>query len=233
MYYIPLEKLILMLIPIIIVWFFYKKWTGRFSNIFTATLRMTVQLLLIGYVLVYIFATQSLTIGIVIVFFMVAISSWITLGNIKDQSFREYRNIFIAILIGGSFNLALVIGLILNVTPFYAPRFLIPLAGMIYANAMNAVSLSAERFEKEIEKETYLNARAAALTTAIIPQINAFLAVGLVSLPGMMTGQILSGIDPIVTVRYQIMVMAMVFGSAGISVIIYLSLKSRQFSDKV
>jgi putative ABC transport system permease protein len=151
MYYIPLEKLILMLIPIIIVWFFYKKWTGRFSIIFTATLRMTVQLLLIGYVLVYIFATQSLTIGIVIVFFMVAISSWITLGNIKDQSFREYRNIFIAILIGGSFNLALVIGLILNVTPFYAPRFLIPLAGMIYANAMNAVSLSAERFEKEIE----------------------------------------------------------------------------------
>ncbi|WP_324173028.1 ABC transporter permease [Sulfurimonas sp.] len=57
---------------------------------------------------------------------------------------------------------------------------------------------------------------------SLIPQINSFLAVGLVSLPGMMTGQILVGIDPIVAVRYQIMVMFMVLGSSGISTILYL-----------
>ena len=56
----------------------------------------------------------------------------------------------------------------------------------------------------------------------MIPQVNALLAVGLVSLPGMMTGQILSGISPLVAVRYQIVVMAMVLGSAGISTILFL-----------
>ena len=62
----------------------------------------------------------------------------------------------------------------------------------------------------------------------MIPQINALLAVGLVSLPGMMTGQILSGIDPMVAVRYQIMVMCMVFGSGGLGAAIYLRIADRQ-----
>ena len=85
----------------------------------------------------------------------------------------------------------------------------IPLAGMIYANAMNAVSLGAERYESELEHGE-VTARSRAFRSALIPQVNAFLAVGLVSLPGMMTGQILSGVDPLIAVRYQMMVMAMV-----------------------
>jgi putative ABC transport system permease protein len=92
---------------------------------------------------------------------------------------------------------------------------------------MNAVSLVAERFEKEIESKSYIDARANAFKASLIPQINSFLAVGLVSLPGMMTGQILSGVDPIIAVRYQIMVMFMVLGSSGISTIIYLWQKGK------
>ena len=61
----------------------------------------------------------------------------------------------------------------------------------------------------------------------MIPQINALLAVGIVSLPGMMTGQILSGIEPLVAVRYQIMVMCMVFGSGGLGAAVYLTLARR------
>ena len=64
----------------------------------------------------------------------------------------------------------------------------------------------------------------------MIPQINALFAVGLVSLPGMMTGQILSGIEPMVAVRYQIMVMCMVFGSGGLGAVTYLVLHHR-FDD--
>ncbi len=63
------------------------------------------------------------------------------------------------------------------------------------------------------------------LDAALIPQINGLLAVGVVSLPGMMTGQILSGVDPMVAVRYQIMVMCMVFGSGGIAAAVYLQLR--------
>ncbi len=231
MYSIPIENLLFMLIPIVIVGFYYWKWMGNTSEILVATLRMTAQLLLIGYALVYIFNEKSLWISIAIVAFMVVVSSWITLRNVQDKSLTEYKHIFLAILIGGSVNLALVIEGVLNVTPFYDPRISIPLAGMIYANSMNSVSLSAERFEKEILQENYITARAIAFNASIIPQINTFLAVGLVSLPGMMTGQILSGVDPIIAVRYQIMVMAMILGSAGMSVIIYLSLKSNQFSS--
>jgi putative ABC transport system permease protein len=59
---------------------------------------------------------------------------------------------------------------------------------------------------------------------AMIPQVNALLAVGLVALPGMMTGQILSGIDPLTAARYQIMVMCMIFSTAGLSAVLYLFL---------
>ena len=117
---------------------------------------------------------------------------------------------------------------VLDLHPWYEPRYLVPIAGMIFANAMNAVSISAERFESEIKREMdYVKARAISYKAALIPIINALFAVGLVSLPGMMTGQILSGVDPLIAVRYQIMVMLMILGSAGISVAIYLLLLKR------
>ena len=61
----------------------------------------------------------------------------------------------------------------------------------------------------------------------MIPQVNALLAVGLVSLPGMMTGQILSGIEPLTAARYQIMVMCMIFSTAGLAAIVYMALRKR------
>ena len=102
---------------------------------------------------------------------------------------------------------------------------MVPLAGMIFANSMNAVSLAAERFEAERDRDVgYIEARSTALQASLIPIINSLFAVGLVSLPGMMTGQILSGVSPFIAARYQIVVMCMIFGSAGISSAIYLAL---------
>jgi len=93
---------------------------------------------------------------------------------------------------------------------------------------MNTVSLAAERFESEFKRgENYISARRTALDATLIPQINSLFAVGLVALPGMMTGQILSGVDPNIAVRYQIMVMWMIFGSGGIAAVIYLVLRIR------
>ena len=99
---------------------------------------------------------------------------------------------------------------------------------MILANSMNVISLAIERFEKElIRNESFENARKIAFKSALIPQINSLLAVGLVSLPGMMTGQILSGVDPLIAVRYQIMIMSTILSSAGISLIIYFYLSKK------
>ncbi len=221
---IPFSHLIYMLLPIGVVAYFYYKWLGNAKEIAVATARMTLQLLLIGYFLVYIFNNKNAFWGIFIILFMVFAASFIALRNVKKRDIKHYFKIFFSILIGGSLNLILVLYFVIGIKPLYEPRFIIPLAGMIFANAMNAISLASERFEREIKVNNYNSARAIALKSSLIPQINSFLAVGLVSLPGLMTGQILSGVDPIVAVRYQIVVMAMVLGSAGISVIIYLSL---------
>ena len=120
----------------------------------------------------------------------------------------------------------LVTQLVLSVEPWFSPRYVVPLAGMIFSSAMNAVSLAAERFQAERGRGlTYTESRNEALQAALIPIINSMFAVGLVSLPGMMTGQILSGVSPLVAVKYQIVVMCMLFGSSGISAAVYLVLQ--------
>ena len=124
--------------------------------------------------------------------------------------------------------LALVMHVV-GTMPWYHPQSFIPLAGMIVASSMNALSLYAERLASEREKHPFEVARNRAFNASLIPQFNSFLAVGLVSLPGMMTGQILSGVSPMVAVRYQIVVMVMILCTAGFSVVIYtfFSQKSR------
>ena len=121
--------------------------------------------------------------------------------------------------------LLLVTQVVLHLESWYQPDFVVPLAGMIFASSMNTVSLAAERFEAESERKLpYEKARRVALKASLIPLINSLLAVGLVSIPGMMTGQILSGVAPLVAARYQIVVMSMIFGSAGIASASYLLL---------
>ena len=222
MYQIEILNLLYLLLPISVVGYFYYQWVGNRKEIAYASIRMILQLLLIGYLLSYIFGANNSWLTLLIVIVMISVASLITLRNISIKDMATYRSIFLSILIGGSINLFLVLYFVLEVHSFSQPRYIIPIAGMLYANCMNAVSLVAERFERERESKSYEDARATAFRASLIPQINAFLAVGLVSLPGMMTGQILSGVDPIIAVRYQIMVMFMVLGSSGISTILYL-----------
>ena len=94
---------------------------------------------------------------------------------------------------------------------------------MIFAASMNAIALAAERREAELKLgKSGDEAIADAFHTALIPIMNSLFAVGLVTLPGMMTGQILSGVSPLIAARYQIMVMAMIFGATGLSALLFL-----------
>lgn len=218
------------MIPVAIVIMIYIRWTQDKTTLFYALFRMLIQLMLIGYVLTYIFAANSPYFVILILCVMLIAASIIALRPVQKRQNSLYLHAFIAIFIGGVFTLMMVVMGVLDLEPWYEPRFLIPIAGMIFANSMNAVSISAERFESEISREnSYLNARAVSYKAALIPIVNALFAVGLVSLPGMMTGQILSGVDPLIAVRYQIMVMLMILGSAGVSVAIYLMLLKKNF----
>jgi putative ABC transport system permease protein len=214
-------------IPLLVVWFFYAKWTQNSKEIPFATIRMVVQLLAIGYVLVFIFESNNAYLGGFILLFMLVVASFITLRNIKIQSKKEYSFIFLSIVFSGLFHLGLICYFILELSA-YEPKYIIPIAGMIFANIMNVLSIAIERFYKELGfSEDFEQARNACFKAAMIPQINSLLAVGLVALPGMMTGQILSGVDPMIAVRYQIMIMTMVLSSAGMAIVIYFTLKRK------
>jgi len=212
-------------IPVVIMIVIYIRWTHDKVTLFYALARMLIQLLLIGYVLTYIFTSDSPYLIVLILSVMLIAASIISLRPMQKKDTSLYLKAFISITLGGLFTLVMIIFGVLNLNPWYEAKFLIPLAGMIFANSMNAVSISAERYESEVERgNIYEDARATAYKAALIPIVNALFAVGLVSLPGMMTGQILSGVDPLIAVRYQMMVMLMILGSAGISVAIYLVL---------
>jgi putative ABC transport system permease protein len=220
---ISLASLSIMLIPLLVVGVLYWKWIGRAAEIPLATLRMGTQLLLVGFVLNWMFARDRVDIAVAVLILMIIASTLISRRNHGRNTASNTWNIFWAIFLGGSVNLFLVIVCVVRPDPVYQLSTFIPLAGMIYSNGMNSVGLAGERFWKEIDAGTdYIEARNAAFKMSLIPQINSFLAVGLVALPGMMTGQVLSGVSPLVAVRYQIVVMSMVMGTSGISVAIYL-----------
>ena len=223
-------NLVWVFIPVAVVIVIYMRWTQEKSTLFYALFRMIVQLILIGYVLTYLFDADSPYLIVLILCIMLIAASVIAMRPLQQRHKSLYLYAFIAIFMGSIFTLFLVIFGVLDLHPWYEPKFLIPIAGMIFANAMNAVSISAERFESELSRDiSYTDARAISYKAALIPIINALFAVGLVSLPGMMTGQILSGVDPLIAVRYQMMVMLMILGSAGISVAIYLLLLKKDF----
>lgn len=229
-YDISFLNLVWVFIPVAVVIVIYMRWTQEKSTLFYALFRMIVQLILIGYVLTYLFDADSPYLIVLILCIMLIAASVIAMRPLQQRHKSLYLYAFIAIFMGSIFTLFLVIFGVLDLHPWYEPKFLIPIAGMIFANAMNAVSISAERFESELSRDiSYTDARAISYKAALIPIINALFAVGLVSLPGMMTGQILSGVDPLIAVRYQMMVMLMILGSAGISVAIYLLLLKKDF----
>lgn len=227
---IPPLNLALAFIPVILVIGIMWHWSLQAGNAVYAIVRMLIQLLLVGYILTTIFAAEQAWIVVAVMLVMVSAASWIALGTVRQVRKTLYLHAFWTILTGGGLTLLLVTQGVIGLDPWYEPRYMIPLAGMIFANSMNSVSLAAERLAAELSRGVdYKQARNEAFQAAFIPTINSLLAVGLVSLPGMMTGQILSGVSPIVAAHYQIVVMCMIFGSAGLSTASFLLISKKQF----
>ena len=223
---IPLVNLLLGFLPVILLIGIMKLWGLNALQPIYANFRMLIQLLLIGYVLTYIFETDQPIIILLVILFMILMSSWIALRPLQERGIKAFLVVVASLGLSGLAVLFLISQFIVELPRWFEPSFIIPIAGMIFANSMNTVSLAGERLFTEQERgKNYHEARKIALETAMIPQINALLAVGLVSLPGMMTGQILSGIEPLTAARYQIMVMCMIFSTAGLSAVTYMSFK--------
>ncbi|PIE51861.1 iron export ABC transporter permease subunit FetB [Candidatus Fermentibacteria bacterium] len=196
-----------------------------------ASIRTVLQLLLIGFVLQKVFEINTFYVLIPVLLLMLFTAAHAAVGRPS----RKYRGMGpLAFCVMGVTSLAVtttVTGLIIGVEPWYKPSYLIPLLGMVLGNTMNGVSLATDHFletlserRHRVEMELATGATrweaarqpvAEALRRGMIPIINSMMVVGLVSLPGMMTGQILAGSNPAVAVKYQIMTMFMI--AAGTS----------------
>ncbi len=229
MYHISLSDLLLGFIPVIITVGIIFKWSLSVKKALNSVFRMLLQLLLIGYVLNFIFTSNSAYLVTLVLSVMLFAASWISMSSLNQATRQLFLYSLISIFIGGVFTLIVTTQGVLHLQPWYDPRVIIPIAGMIFSNAMNTISIAAERFFSEQKHNPeYIYCRDAAYQAALIPVLNSLMAVGLVSLPGMMTGQILSGVSPLIAARYQIMVMLMIMGSSGISAALFLMLIRRQ-----
>jgi putative ABC transport system permease protein len=220
---IPLTHLALSFLPALIVVGYMFRTRRAHTNALYALSRMVLQLILIGYVLIYIFESDQPAVVLGVLTVMMGAASFIALRSVAPRRREFFPKALLSILIGGGGTLVLVTQGVLRVDPWYDPSVVIPLGGMIFAASMNAIALAAERRESEMARGSEASeASDDAFHAALIPITNSLFAVGLVTLPGMMTGQILSGVSPLIAARYQIMVMAMIFGATGISALLFL-----------
>lgn len=228
---IALHDLVYILIPALMVVAVQWRWSLKPKTSIIALARMVIQLCLIGYVLTSIFMSEQAWVILLILSVMLVASSWIALRSVPQHRTQLLGRALLATFIVNSLILAIISQAVLHSSPWFSPKIMIPLAGMIFAAGMNAISLFAERYFAELDKDLeHSLARNIAYQATLIPTINSLFAVGLVSLPGMMTGQILSGVSPLIAVRYQIMVMLMLFASSGLTAALFYRLLPKKDS---
>ncbi len=212
--------------------------------LFVGALRTIGQLLLIGYVLKWVFALDSAPLVFGVMAIMIAIAAQAATGRAARRFAGMLQRSFVALIISSLLTTFLVTAVIIQVRPWHHAQYAIPLLGMILGNALTGVSLSLDTLletlsEKrhEIENELALGASsweaarepmAQAVRRGMIPQINTMNVVGLVSLPGMMTGQILAGANPLEAVKYQIVVMFMVAAASMMGCVLIVLLVFRR-----
>lgn len=221
---------------------------GLHRRLLVAAVRTVVQLALVGFVLEWVFSL-SLWYGVVaLMLAMVVVAGLAAVGRTE----RRYTGMHLDSIVSLWSSSWLITGValfgIVQVEPWYRPQYAIPLLGMLLGNTLNGISLGLDRFGTELvgqrgRVEALLSLGATrweaalprvrdAVRTGTIPILNSMMVVGVVSLPGMMTGQILAGIDPIEAVKYQIVIMFMIasataLGTVGVVLLSYLRLFDR------
>lgn len=231
---------------LILLFIVRKRELNREKEIIIATTRMTVQLILTGFILTYIFKNPNLLITVLIVILMEVFAINNILKRSKAKLSNELKNaIIISMLVGTLLSLIYFLLVVINIKPWFNPQYLIPLAGMIVGNSMTGISLGINKLidgitnQKDmIECSLMLGATPKdacktiidnSFDSAILPTINSMVGMGIVFLPGMMTGQILSGSLPLVAIKYQIAIMLGILGSVSITVITFLNLGYKTF----
>lgn len=220
---------------------------GLERDLVIGTIRTFAQLGIMGYVLKFIFDLDNAWLILLLFSFMVFWAAHAIRGRVKEQAVQIFIPTFISMVSSYTLVSIIVTSVIVQVKPWYTPQYFIPLSGMIIGNSMNAITIALDRLFSDIRKQrdqvelalclgaTYQEATMSifrdTIRAGMIPSINALMTVGLVSIPGMMTGQILAGSNPVIAIKYQIIVMLMLVASTAIgSMIVITVMRKRCFT---
>lgn len=221
----------------------------RESDIILASIRMTLQLVLIGYILVYIFDNPSPFYTIIFIALMEIFAIYNVFSRVKEEISSNLKKVIaLSLVIGTLSSMVYFLFIVIRITPWYNPRYFIPITGMLIGNSMTGISLGVSRLiggiqsnKNQIESALMLGALPKiavkgivdnAFDAAVLPTINSMVGMGIVFLPGMMTGQILAGLSPISAIKYQIAIMLGILGSVSLTVIIFINLGYKTFFNK-
>ncbi len=212
-----------------------------------ASMRMTVQLVLAGFVLTFLFENPHPAFTIAYILLMTGFSIYTVLSRNKGFN-RRFQVIVGASLAGSGLSVLLFFLLAVVQVDVFHPQYTIPIGGMLMGNTMTGVSLGLRTFRQQMKDQrnkidTLINLGVApkqvlspiinhAVETALLPTLNSMLGMGIISLPGMMTGQILSGTLPTTAILYQIAIMIAITTVVCLAVFCSLFFGARTFYNK-
>jgi putative ABC transport system permease protein len=221
----------------------------REKEILISSIRMTIQLIFTGYILVYIFDNPDPLLTVLIIIVMESFAVYTVYQKFEGKLSKKLKRIIAVAMVTGTLSCLLYFLLIIiRITPWYNPQYFIPIAGMLIGNSMTGISLGVKSLiegmttQKSLVEEALILGATPQMATrdiinntfdaAIMPTINSMVGMGIVFLPGMMTGQILSGTSPTTAVTYQIAIMLGIMGAVALTVIIMLQLGYRSFFNQ-
>ncbi len=218
---------------------------GMERDITVGILRSLLQLTILGYVLVYIFSIRQIWITVLLLAAMALAAAFTARGRIRKPYPGAIPILWLSILAGSFFSLSYVTLIAIGDPVALTPRYLIPLGGMVIGNTLNGMSLAGERLRSELDAhrdrvEVLLalgassvraahDCTSAAFTAGMIPTINALMVIGLIQIPGIMVGLVLSGQDPLVAARYQLVIMFMLVGGKVLALTLGLKMSVRKY----
>ena len=222
---------------------------GLTRQIIIAAIRTTIQLFLIGFVLKALFEYVNLIWMTLISFIMLLAAG----REVMSRQKRKFKGVWgfgtgTVSMFVSSFSITVIaLTVIIDITPWYEPQYAIPLLGMMLGNTMNGIAVCLDRLTQSAwEQRTMIEARLMlgqewsraiegirreSIRSGMIPIINSMAAAGIVSLPGMMTGQIIAGSPPLEAVKYQILIMFLISGGTGLGTIVAAWTGSRRLFD--
>ncbi|MFW5787474.1 MAG: ABC transporter permease [Halanaerobiales bacterium] len=225
------------------------KKVGHEGQILLASTRMTIQLVMVGFVLTYIFENPNKFIILSILLIMEAFAIFNIYGRVQTDLSKKLKSIIAFSMITGTIiSIFYFLLIVVNLKPWFRPQYFIPLSGMLIGNSMTGISLGVEGLvngikdnKKLIENALMMGAHPIeaskkisnrAFYNAILPTLNSMLGMGIVFLPGMMTGQILAGATPLTAIKYQIAIMMGILGSVTLTVYFLVTLGTKSFFNE-